>query len=209
MIVAREEWIVQVLSWIALFLSSWGALWLATDGKRFRTYWPGGLWSLGLAILGESLIRSQVDYFVERSLVLPYFRADFLNFFGPRFVEGVLFMQTLPHRRQLRRAFLWVAGIVGSEVALGLVGSVNLSWNGIGLALAVHSLRFLGLLGVYSAGGFSERKRRLEGGESLKRLLKASRTFWKFGWPIFGLGTALALKLTRGLDRWMARKESN
>lgn len=200
---------MQVLWWAALLVSSWGVLWLTTDGKRFRAFWTGGLWSLGLAVLGESLIRSQVDYFVERSLVLPYFRADFLNFFGPRFVEGVLFMQTLPHRHQLRTAFLWVAGIVGSEVVMGALGAVNLSWNGIGLALAVHSLRFLGLLGVYAAGGFAERKRRLEQSASLERLLKASRTFWKVGWPIFGLGTALALKFTRGVDRWMARKEGS
>lgn len=199
----------EVLSWVALFLSSWGVLWLATDGKRFRAFWSGGLWSLGLAVLGESLIRSRIDYFVARSVVLPFFRSDFLNFFGPRFVEGVLFMQTLPRRNQLLRAFLWVAGIVGSEVLLGLAGSVHLSWNGIALALAVHSLRFLGLLGVYSAGGFEERKQRLEDAASQERLLKASRMLWNVGWPMFGLGTAVAIAFVRRVDRWLERKRSH
>jgi len=203
---------VQGLGWIFLALSTWAVLFFTTDLKRFRAFWTGGIWSIGLAVLGEGLIRSNIDYFVERSLIFPLLRTDFLNFFGPRFVEGVLFMQTLRPQKQLKQVSFWVIGIVLSEMALALTGQITLSLNGIGLALAVHSLRFLSLLGIHGALNYGLARQRIIDDQKeearQQQNQKAGRILWSFGWPVFGLGSALALKAARRLDRLVVRSMS-
>lgn len=201
---------MQVLWWIFLAVSTWSVLFFSTDKKRFGAFWTGGLWSIGLAMLGEGLIRRDIDYFAERSLLLPFLRTDLLNFFGPRFVEGVLFMQTLGPNRQLGKVALWIFGIVGSEMALSLTGQIHLSWNGIGLALAVHTLRFLSLLGIHSALNYGQARRRIRSERQeqarLQQRMATGRLLGIVSWPVWGLSTAFVISLTRLLDGWISKQ---
>src|SRR5690606_23280056 len=123
--------------------------------------------------------------------------------------EGVLFMQTLRPQKQLAQVSLWVTGIVLSEMGLALTGHIALSLNGIGLAIAVHLLRFLSLLGIHGALNYGPARQRImhEQKERAQQAQgqRARRMIWFFGWPVFGLGSALALKAARRLDLLAAR----
>ena len=77
-------------------------------------------------MLGEALIRRKIDYFIPDRLLIPFLSTDLVNFLGPRFVEGVIFFQTLRPTRQLRTAGGWVAAIVLSEMSLALTGQIQL-----------------------------------------------------------------------------------
>lgn len=200
------------LGWIVIVVSTWAALYFSTDQRRFKAFWTGGLWSVVLAMMGEALIRRQIDYFVPDRLLIPFLGAEFTNFIGPRYVEGVLFMQSLRPTRQLFNALGWVAAIVLSEVGLALLGYVNLSANGIGLALAVHTLRFLSLLGMYHALDYPLLARKImyeNARRTLGRLvLGISRRLWPVSWPAFALGAAALLKLTSAVDRRFAKSRT-
>lgn len=196
--------------WIVLGISSWAALWLLTDRRRFKDFWTGGLWSVGLAVLTESLIRWPNDYFVSQRLLVPFLGADLTSFLGPRFVEGVLFMQSMRPRRQFVRCAGWVAMVVLAELGLVLGGYVALDVGiALGLAAAVHTLRFLSLLGLFHALGYSLLSRRLmyqQARRVLGRfLLGMSRYLWPVSWPVFALGAAVFLKVTRSLSSGAAR----
>lgn len=203
---------MRALWWIILLISTWAVLYFSTDKRRFRAFWTGGVWSVGLAMMGEALIRARIDYFVPERLLIPFLGTEFVNFLGPRFVEGVLFMQSLRPTRQLLKALGWVAAIVLSEISLAFNGYITLSWNGVGLALAVHTLRFLSLLGIYHALDYPLLQRRMMRQSTRRTLLRlilgASRRFWPISWPFFGLGTALVLKLTGALDRRLSRSRT-
>lgn len=195
---------MQELRWLYLLVTTWGVLYLSTDKERFGAFWTGGLWSIAFAALGEGLIRSDVGYFVPEHLLLPVLGTDALNFLGPRFVEGVLFMQTLRPERQLRRVALWIGAVVGSEVAMGLAGTVALSLSGIGLALAVHTLRFMSLLGVHSARNFGARRQAIvqarQRRQTIATLLWASRIGWPVSWPLFAALSAGLIKAAKALN---------
>ena len=192
------------LGWIFVAVSTWGILFFTTDIKRFKAFWSAGFWSIGLAMLGEALICSRIDYFAPERLILPVFGTDLLNFFGPRFVEGLLFVQRLQPAGQLKQVAFWVSGVVLGEMGLSFTGHLTLSWNGIGLALAVHSLRFLSLLGIQSALPYGRRRHALLNEEirnaRRESLRKRSQTLWFTVWPVFGVAAVAALRLSRAVN---------
>lgn len=200
---------MQALPWIFLAASTWTIFLLSTDKRRFQAFWTGGLWSVALAMLAEASIRSRIGYFAPERLLVPLFGTELLNFFGPRYVEGVLFMQRLRPTLQLTQAMAWAAGILIAEMALAITGTVRLSWQGIGLAAAVHTFRFLSLLGIYGALDYDLRRARLTRQSTRATLVRlallASRGIWPLSWPLFGLGAKGALKLAQALDRRTAK----
>lgn len=132
--------------WAALAVWTWLVLFAASGPRSLRAFAGGGLWSAGLALLTESLIRERFGFFDAAGFLLPLAGADALLFAGPRFVEGVLFMQTMRPAGQRLRAAGWAAAVTLSETGMAVTGHAHLSPAAFAATLAGHALRFFALL---------------------------------------------------------------
>lgn len=184
------------MAWIIVLVTTWGVLLYATSPRQFAAFWTAGLWSIALAALGEGLIRRSVDVFPPEALLVPLLGTEFLNFIGPRFVEGVLYMQTMEPLGRIARTVLWVIGVVFGEMLLVITSGGTITWQGTGLALAVHTLRFLSLLGLFYGLGYYERHRSFAAQRQRQLVARIHRILWPLSWPILWAGAGLFARLS-------------
>lgn len=198
--------LVEAWGWMAQFVGAWIALLLVVDREKLGAFWTLGLWSAVLALAAEALVRQRLPYFDPTKALIPLFGADLLLFAGPRFAEGVLYTARMPARPayQWAAACLWTGATVASEVWAARMGYVlpeAISMGGIVLAVLVHGVRYLALLGLYHALGYSVVRCALErrgNRRELRRLiLSLSRSLWPMSWIAFFAGAKVIERLFR------------
>ncbi len=195
----------KALWWIVGFISAWLGLLLLTDRRRFRLFASGGVWSLLIALILEALVRRHIDFFRPEHLLVPVFESELLLLLGPRFVEGVLFMQRVRPGSDATHIIRWTSAVLLSELMLGWATYISLTWSGFAVSAAVHALRFTALLGIFYAFNYLRKKDQLDlqaQAEAQGKLaLRASRYVWVVAWPIFWVGAGAFSGLFRFLTR--------
>lgn len=193
------------LWWIVLLISSWGGLFLFSDRKRFRLFASGGLWSILIALLLEALVRRHIGYFKPDELLVPVYGTELLLLIGPRFAEGVFFMQRMAPSLQPLRILLWAGGALLAENGPTPTAFITLTTEGVAISWLVHALRFAVLLGLYYAFDYIGKKTMIEQeaqAQAQRQLvLQASRHVWMFSWPFFWLSAGAFAGLLRRFTR--------
>jgi len=165
--------------WLAIFIYSWFMLYLLSGPREVRSFLAFGVWSVLLAAAEEAVIRSHFAFWLPTAAAL--LGVNMLLLAGPRFVEGLLFVQTLPRQTswQLPAVAIWSIITTLFELSAVFSGKAGYSLNNLLLALLLHLLRFAALLALWYGLNYERRAELL--GEIYRRgrRRRLSRSLWQ------------------------------
>lgn len=169
-------------------ISAWVGVFLASGRRRFLAYYQGGLWSIGIGVAIEYVIRRNLGWWNLEHSLSSLLGVGIATFLGPRFVEGLLFYQQMPKQTslQLPAAFGWAALALVTDVITALSGFAHLSLKAASVSMLAHSLRFLALLAIFYNMSYERRAERLGLIRRQELRQRIGKALWKVSWiPLY------------------------
>jgi hypothetical protein len=189
-------------SWLFALVSVWLGIFFASSRRKFKAYFVGGLWSMIIGFTIDYVIRRRLGLWNLDLTLSSLLQINVATYLGPRFAEGLLFMQLLPKQTslQLPSAVLWGATALVSDWFATWLGFTQVSDHFYLIALLSHVLRFTTLLAVYYGMNYERRAERLGLIKRQQVRRRIGKAFWKLSWMPFYFGM-------RNLVSYMERRQ--
>ncbi|HHT28124.1 MAG TPA: hypothetical protein GXZ82_12870 [Firmicutes bacterium] len=189
-------------SWLIGLVTVWFGIFLASSPRKFKTYYLGGIWSMAIGFVIDYVIRRRLGLWNLDLTLSSLLQIHVVTYLGPRFAEGLLFMQLLPKQTslQLPAAVAWGAAALASDWFAAALGFTRPSDHFYVVAFLSHVLRFTTLLAVYYGMNYERRAERLGLIKKQQVSRRVGKALWKLSWVPFYFGM-------RTLVNYMERRQ--